>query len=99
MGRKTTLSAIKADVGGFPGHANTHKDLMDAARETLEEQGDVLDDFRVTHIGDDINLILTHQEGEDSEKVHQLAWDAFQNATEVAEDLKLDEFTPDERSE
>ncbi|MDY6771380.1 MAG: fructose-1,6-bisphosphate aldolase/phosphatase [Candidatus Nanohaloarchaea archaeon] len=89
MGDYITVSAIKADVGGHPGHANTHQDLIDTARQHLEEHGDVLEDFRVENVGDDIQLIMTHREGEDSEEVHQLAWDAFQKATKVAEDLQL----------
>jgi fructose 1,6-bisphosphate aldolase/phosphatase len=89
MGDKITVSAIKADVGGYPGHSRTHDDLMDEARNHLEQHGDVLEDFRVTHVGDDIQLIMTHREGEDSEAVHQLAWEAFQKATEKAEELKL----------
>lgn len=84
-----TLSAIKADVGGYPGHSNTHQDLLDAADDHLDAHGDKLIDYHVTHVGDDIQLIMTHQEGDDSESIHQLAWDAFQEATERAKDLKL----------
>lgn len=89
MTKEITVSAIKADVGGAPGHSRTHDNLMDRAREHLEAHGDVLEDFHVTHVGDDIQLIMTHREGEDSEEVHQLAWDAFQEATQEAEDLQL----------
>jgi len=89
MGEPITVSVIKADVGGFPGHSNTHPDLLAAARDHLKEEGDILEDYRVTHVGDDVQLLMTHREGEDSEEVHQLAWDAFQEATAVAEDLKL----------
>ena len=32
---KTTLSIIKADVGGFPGHASVHPELMKKAEEEL----------------------------------------------------------------
>lgn len=89
MAEKITLSAIKADVGGYPGHSRTHENLMEQAENHLEQHGDMLEDFRVTHIGDDIQLIMTHREGEDSEQIHQLAWDAFQKATKEAERLKL----------
>ncbi len=89
MARKTTLSAIKADIGGSPGHSQTHERLLKACREHLERNGEILDDFHVTHVGDDIQIIMTHQEGEDSEEIHQLAWKAFQAGTKEAEDMKL----------
>ena len=34
---KTTFSIIKADVGGWPGHAKVHPDLEDIARKKLTE--------------------------------------------------------------
>jgi fructose 1,6-bisphosphatase len=30
---KTTFSIIKADVGGWPGHAKVHKDLEEIRKE------------------------------------------------------------------
>lgn len=32
---------------------------------------------------------MTHREGEDSEKIHSLAWDTFQKATETAKEIDL----------
>jgi fructose 1,6-bisphosphate aldolase/phosphatase len=56
----------------------------------LEQKGgDLLADFKVTHVGDDVNLIMTHQEGVDSEKIHRLAWDVFTACTRVSKKLKL----------
>ncbi len=86
-----TLSAIKADVGGYVGHSCTHPDTLEKARESLgraKEEG-ILIDYHVTHCGDDIQLITTHQKGEDSEQIHKLAWDTFVECTEVAKKLKL----------
>ena len=34
---KTTFSIIKADVGGWPGHASVHPDLKEIARKKLAE--------------------------------------------------------------
>lgn len=84
-----TVSVIKADIGGYVGHSNVHEDTLDAARDHLREHGDVLEDFHITHAGDDLQLIMTHREGTDAEQIHELAWDAFQQATAVAQDLKL----------
>lgn len=85
---KITLSVIKADVGGFVGHSNVHPELLAKARECLSAS-DMLVDAHVTHVGDDINLIMTHRLGVDSPAVHQLAWDTFRSCTEVAKKLKL----------
>ena len=34
---KVTISLIKADVGGFPGHATVHPQLCEKAEEMLSE--------------------------------------------------------------
>src|SRR5581483_7398684 len=46
-------------------------------------------DFHVSSVGDDINLIMTHERGVDSAAIHELAWDTFVAATEVAKELHL----------
>ncbi len=85
---KVTVSIIKADVGGFPGHSTVHPELMKVAEDNLKGK-DILTDYHVTHCGDDLELIMTHEEGEDSEEVHALAWDTFKEATDKAEKLGL----------
>ena len=49
----------------------------------------MLIDFHVTHCGDDLELIMTHNKGIDNKKVHGLAWDVFCEATEKARELGL----------
>lgn len=88
MGKKITLSVIKADVGGFVGHSSVHPELLERARGLLAGSP-LLIDFHVTHVGDDINLIMTHERGVDKGDVHQLAWDTFTSCTDVAKKLKL----------
>jgi len=91
MAEKITVSLIKADVGGWPGHATVHPDLIKSAEETLKrakDEGKIID-FHVTGVGDDLQLIMTHRKGVDSEEIHALAWDAFKKATDVAKKLKL----------
>ncbi len=86
-----TLSLIKADVGGYVGHSSSHPDVIQKAKESLErakEQG-LLIDYYVTACGDDLQLIMTHQQGKDSEQIHKLAWDTFVECTAVAKRLKL----------
>jgi fructose 1,6-bisphosphate aldolase/phosphatase len=88
---KTTFSIIKADVGGWPGHAKVHPNLEDIARKKLTsaQRDKILIDFYVTHCGDDLELIMTHTNGVDSKEVHGLAWDTFCEATEKANELGL----------
>jgi fructose 1,6-bisphosphate aldolase/phosphatase len=86
-----TLSVIKADIGGYVGHSSSHPDVVQKADEKLRHargQG-LLMDYHVTACGDDLQLIMTHQQGEDSEKIHKLAWDTFVEGTNVAKSLKL----------
>ncbi|MFC2005571.1 fructose-1,6-bisphosphate aldolase/phosphatase [Chloroflexota bacterium] len=86
-----TLSVIKADIGGYVGHSESHPDLLAKADDcmTKAKREGLLVDFHVTKCGDDLQLIMTHQQGEDSEKIHKLAWDTFVGCTEVARELKL----------
>ncbi len=88
---KITLSVIKADVGGYVGHSESHPAVLAKAEECLAKvkQSGLLIDYHVTKCGDDLNLIMTHQQGEESEKIHKLAWDTFVAGTEVAKSLKL----------
>lgn len=85
---KITLSVIKADVGGYVGHGEVHPRMLERTNELLA-QSDLLIDYHVTRVGDDINLIMTHQQGVDSPAIHKLAWDTFKQVTEVARELKL----------
>ena len=88
---KITLSVIKADIGGYVGHSESHPDVLAKAEECLakvKKEG-LLVDYRVTKCGDDLQLIMTHQQGEENEKIHKLAWDTFVDCTEVAKKLKL----------
>ncbi len=91
MGEKITVSIIKADVGSLPGHAVVPEEILNVAETFLEEKrknGDIID-FRVLNAGDDLELIMTHREGVDSEKIHGIAWQAFEKAAEKAKELKL----------
>jgi len=88
---KITISLIKADVGGFPGHSGIHPDLIKEAEKKLKEakEKNILIDFRVMACGDDLQLLMSHRKGVDSEEIHGLAWDTFKAATEKAKELKL----------
>ncbi|MBI4337113.1 MAG: fructose 1,6-bisphosphatase [Chloroflexi bacterium] len=88
---KVTLSVIKADIGGWVGHSSSHPEVMGKATEMLEvaKKRSFLIDYRVLACGDDLQLIMTHDRGEEDEQVHKLAWDVFWAGTDVAKKLKL----------
>ncbi|NJE02456.1 fructose-1,6-bisphosphate aldolase/phosphatase [Thermococcus sp. JdF3] len=91
VGEKITLSVIKADIGGWPGHSRVHPQLVETAEEVLSkavEDGTIID-FYVATCGDDLQLIMTHRKGVDSSEIHGLAWKAFEEATKVAKELGL----------
>jgi fructose 1,6-bisphosphate aldolase/phosphatase len=86
-----TISAIKADVGGYVGHGDVHPEMVAEAQGRMQEaiSEGILIDGKVGACGDDVNFVMTHERGIDSEEVHKLAWDAFQALTQVAKRLHL----------
>jgi len=88
---KITLSVIKADVGGYVGHSDSHPKVLTKANDCLlkAKKSGLLVDYHVTKCGDDLQLIMTHHEGDNSEGIHRLAWDTFVDCTKVAKHLKL----------
>ncbi len=86
-----TLSIIKADTGGWVGHSAVHADQISEARRHIDRaraSGLLIDGF-VGTCGDDLALIMTHEHGPDSGRVHGFAWDVFGATTEVAKRLGL----------
>jgi len=68
-----------------------HNDVIILIQESLSKakKAGTLIDFRVSHCGDDLNLIMTHDLGENASVIHKLAWDTFVTGTEVAKKLHL----------
>jgi len=88
---KVTLSVIKADVGGYVGHSESHPDVIAKAAECLNKvkKDGMLIDCRATKCGDDLELVMTHQKGTGSYEIHKLAWDTFVSCTTLAKKMKL----------
>ena len=88
---KITLSVIKADVGGWVGHSTCHPDMMALAREIVQKAVDrgMLIDGQVLNVGDDAELIMTHERGENNAEIHKFAWDTFMELTALAKKMKL----------
>nr|AGF92835.1 fructose-1,6-bisphosphatase [uncultured organism] len=83
---KITLSVIKADIGSVGGHITPSSEVLREVEDFISTEGSgLVIDHHIAHTGDDISILLTHQQGEDSAEIHQLGWDAFQAGTKVAE--------------
>ena len=50
----------------------------------MKNAGDLLLDHYIGYCGDDIHIVMTHTKGVDNNEIHKLAWNAFEQATEVA---------------
>ncbi len=56
--------------------------------EQAKKSGALID-FRVMACGDDLELLMSHKKGCDNGEIHALAWETFEEATEMAKKLKL----------
>ena len=85
---RTTLSVIKADIGGWVGHSASHPEIIQLAKDMLEEEKSkgFIKDFYVTACGDDLQLIMTHQHGNTNSDIHGMAWNVFKTCTEKAKE-------------
>ncbi len=92
MAEKITISHIKADIGSLAGHHIVHPKQIELAQELLEKakKSGLILDYRVFNCGDDLQLLMSHRNGEDNTKIHELAWNTFKEITEkVSKKLKL----------
>lgn len=86
-----TLSVFKAGIGGFVGHSAMHPDVLTHAEDALARavQAGTLIDAQARGCGDALFLILSHEQGQDAEPIHRLAWDTFSVGAEIAKRLRL----------
>ncbi|UCC33662.1 MAG: fructose 1,6-bisphosphatase [Candidatus Bathyarchaeota archaeon] len=91
MAQKTTISVIKCDVGSLAGHHTVPNPLLKIGEKRLaraQEKG-LINSHYVFHAGDDLELLMVHDQGEDNSEIHKLAWETFKEAAERASKLKL----------
>jgi len=82
---KITISALKADIGSIGGHIIPSQALLSEVKNKVQELGkELIIDFYISHTGDDIAILCTHERGVSDEKIHKMAWDVFLAGTEVA---------------
>jgi fructose 1,6-bisphosphate aldolase/phosphatase len=88
---KVTISLIKCDVGSLAGHHIVPKPLFDVAEKNLKKavEQDVINNFYVFNAGDDLELLMVHEKGEQNQEIHKLAWDTFKECASKASQLKL----------
>jgi fructose 1,6-bisphosphate aldolase/phosphatase len=89
---RTTISAIKADIGGIGGHTRPSDELVEVVKKYVTQRSKeeaLLIDYYIGYTGDDIHIIMTHALGVENEKIHKLAWDAFKEGTKLAKEQGL----------
>jgi fructose 1,6-bisphosphate aldolase/phosphatase len=87
---KITLSVIKADVGSIAGHIRPSEKLKKTVEQYVREHGSqLLLDTYISSTGDDVAILMSHQQGVDNPKIHELAWNAFMAGTAVAKEQGL----------
>ncbi len=91
MSNKTTISLIKCDVGSLAGHHIVPKILLEIAERNLKKarENGSLNSFYVFNVGDDLQLLMTHEKGESNPEIHKLAWETLQEAANKALKMKL----------
>ncbi len=89
--RRTTISLIKCDVGSLAGHHIVPKPLFTLAEKNLKEatKHGLINNSYVFNAGDDLELLMVHEKGEQNHDIHKLAWDTFKAAANKASDMKL----------
>jgi fructose 1,6-bisphosphate aldolase/phosphatase len=89
--KKAKISIIKCDVGSLAGHYIVPKPLFDIAEKSLEKAAEkgVINNFYVFNAGDDLELLMAHEKGEQNEEIHKLAWETFKECANKASQLKL----------
>lgn len=88
---KVTFSVIKADVGSIGGHTKPSSQMLKKVKFEIEWEirNGLLIDGMVTHTGDDIALIMSHNLGLGAEQIHKFAWNCFIEATKLASQCGL----------
>jgi fructose 1,6-bisphosphate aldolase/phosphatase len=87
---KITLSVIKADIGSIGGHIRPSTRVRQTVEDYIRQHGkQLLIDTYVSSTGDDIAVLMSHQNGVDNPKIHELAWNAFMAGTAVAKEQGL----------
>lgn len=87
---RITLTVIKADIGSIGGHIKPSQHVMERVSQYISDYNqNLINEYCISHTGDDIAILFSHQQGAGHERVHKLAWDAFMSGTEAAREQGL----------
>lgn len=87
---KVTLSVIKADIGSIGGHIKPSQKLLQSVTDYVAQHSEgLLIDYDISHTGDDVAILMTHNKGKLNSEIHKLAWDAFIAGTNTAKEQGL----------
>lgn len=91
LSKKATISIIKCDVGSLAGHYIVPRPLFDIAEKKLEKASEkgIINNYYVFNAGDDLELLMAHEKGEQNKEIHKLAWETFKECANKASQLKL----------
>lgn len=91
MPKKTTISIIKCDIGSLVGHHIVPGPILNIGKKCLREaqRKGLINSYYIFHAGDDLELLMVHEKGEENPEIHRLAWETFLEASEKAKSLKL----------
>jgi fructose 1,6-bisphosphate aldolase/phosphatase len=91
MPKKVTISIIKCDVGSLAGHHIVPKPLFTVAEKNLKtaQKEGLINNYYIFNAGDDLELLMAHESGEQNSEIHRLAWNTFKEAANKALSLKL----------
>lgn len=82
---RTTVTVIKADIGSIGGHLKPSEELLKLVKSRVEaEKGKLIIDCYVSHTGDDIAILCTHNKGKNSSEIHKMAWDTLMEGANLA---------------
>jgi fructose 1,6-bisphosphate aldolase/phosphatase len=82
---KTTLTLAKADIGSIGGHIKPGARLMGVVTAFMKRNSKgIVNDFYISHTGDDIAVLMAHARGVADRRIHKLVWDAFSTGADDA---------------
>ena len=82
---KTTITAMRADIGSIGGHLQPSAQVIETVREVLKKnEGKLILDFDLHFTGDDITVLCTHQDESLQADVQDMIWDAFSQGSRAA---------------
>ena len=73
--KKTAISLIKCDVGSLAAHHIVPPPLFKIAEENMENAAakGIISNYFVFNAGDDLELLMLHEKGEQNQIIHELA--------------------------